>query len=304
MVDLKLKLPDGYLCAEDRDGFWVDSKRKEVWAVELDLLAELLRVCRKHGIKIFASGGTLLGAVRHGGFVPWDDDIDMMMFREDYNKLCDIAQAEFLHPYFFQTEYTDPGSLRGHAQLRNTETTAILERERSNARFNQGIFIDIFPLDDVVSDISIFEHQSASAEKYIRKASRYAGLSTRYECRGIWYKRLIKKLMHTVFYTACRKKEIDSYRKFENCCQMNNTGKTPFVSTLSLSFSEKKYIKKREDFANICELKFEFLTIPAGSGYKSALQNRYGDYMKHERNTNLHGNIFFDTERPYSVYLS
>ena len=119
MVDLNIVLPDGFLNEEVRCGYTVTKQMKEVWAVELDMLEKLLSVCKKHDIKIFASGGTMLGAVRHQGFIPWDDDIDMMMFRDDYEKLCKVAQEEFEYPYFFQTEYTDVGSLRGHAQLRN-----------------------------------------------------------------------------------------------------------------------------------------------------------------------------------------
>ena len=147
MVDLNIKLPDDFLEEEIRCGYTVTRKMKKVWAVELDLLNELLRVCNKYNIKIFASGGTMLGAVRHKGFIPWDDDIDMGMLRKDYDKLCKIANKEFQYPYFFQTNYTDPGTLRGHAQLRNSNTTSFLQNEGSEYSFNQGIFIDIFPMD-------------------------------------------------------------------------------------------------------------------------------------------------------------
>ncbi len=82
MVDLKIKLPDGFLDEEVRCDYTITHEMKKIWAVELDLLEKLLNVCKKHGIKIFASGGTLLGAIRHKGMIPWDDDIDMMMFRE------------------------------------------------------------------------------------------------------------------------------------------------------------------------------------------------------------------------------
>ena len=133
------------------DGYHVSKRLRQLQMLELDLLKELLRVCDKHHLRIFADSGTLLGAVRHQGFIPWDDDIDMAMPRPDYDRLAEIASTEFKHPYFFQNTYTDPLHVRGHAQLRNSETTAILETEY-NLDINQGIFIDIFPLDGVPDD--------------------------------------------------------------------------------------------------------------------------------------------------------
>ena len=123
MVNLKIDLPQGFLNAETRCDYIITEKMKEVWAVELDLLVEFDRICKKHGIKYVASGGTMLGAVRHHGYIPWDDDIDLMMTREEYEKLCSIASSEFKHPYFFQTEDTDPGFMRYLARLRNSDIT-------------------------------------------------------------------------------------------------------------------------------------------------------------------------------------
>ena len=147
MLPIKIDLPEGFLDEEERCGYLVSSKMKKLWAVELDLLAELDRVCKKHNLQYFADSGTLLGAVRHKGFIPWDDDIDVVMLREDYDYLIQKCAGEFKHPYFLQSAYTDDGYLRTHAQLRNSMTTMMLPNEAMKVKFNQGVFLDVFPLD-------------------------------------------------------------------------------------------------------------------------------------------------------------
>ena len=88
---------------EVRDEFLVTTERKKIWGVELQLLNELLRVCNKHNIKVYVFAGTLLGAVRHKGFIPWDDDADVCLLHDDYVKLCKVAPKEFKVP-LCQTE--------------------------------------------------------------------------------------------------------------------------------------------------------------------------------------------------------
>lgn len=165
MVSIKLDIPEDFCEEEIRCNYTISKKMKEVWAIELDLLNEIIRVCVKYDIRYYAIGGTLLGAIRHEGFIPWDDDIDIAMSREDYDKLCLVAQKEICEPYFCQTIQSDYGS-RPFIRVRNSQTTGIQRQEvGSKVPYNQGIFIDIFPWDNIPEDKLL-------RYKYVKNASR------------------------------------------------------------------------------------------------------------------------------------
>lgn len=121
-------------------------KLRALQLCELDILRVFTDVCDRLGLRYYLVGGTLLGAVRHGGFIPWDDDIDVAMPREDYDRFARIAQAELGPDYFYQSPDTDPHYFLTYAKIRKKGTFFYEERFR-NARFTQGVFIDIFPLD-------------------------------------------------------------------------------------------------------------------------------------------------------------
>ena len=89
-------------------GHLVTTDTKKLWHVQLELLDLLKAICRKHNIKYFASAGTLLGAVRHKGYIPWDDDIDIVMFADDYEKFCEVAPQEIYGDYFFNILKLNP----------------------------------------------------------------------------------------------------------------------------------------------------------------------------------------------------
>ena len=114
-------LPESFFREEVRCDYLVTEEYKKIWAVEIDLLLKLDSICRKHGLRYFLMYGSLLGAVRHGGFVPWDDDLDVIMPRDDYEKLQSLA-SEFEHPYFLQNPYTDSESFFSNTRLRNSNT--------------------------------------------------------------------------------------------------------------------------------------------------------------------------------------
>lgn len=124
----------------------MDSKLRQLQLCELEILDEFVRICEKHGLQYYLVGGTLLGAVRHQGFIPWDDDIDMAMPREDYDKFAVIAHEDLAPQYFYQCPETDPYYFLTYAKIRKNGTEVYEERFK-DAKFHKGVFIDIFPLD-------------------------------------------------------------------------------------------------------------------------------------------------------------
>lgn len=103
-------------------------------------------MCDKLKLKYFVIGGTLIGAIRHNGFIPWDNDIDIAMPREDYEKFIKLGQKHLKKNLFIQTYKTDPNYLQNYTKIRDSNTTFI-ESNVKKHNINHGIFIDIFPLD-------------------------------------------------------------------------------------------------------------------------------------------------------------
>ncbi len=121
---------------------------RQMQLIQIELLAEFDALCRKHGLRYIIASGTLLGAARHGSFIPWDDDIDVEMLRGDYDKFCKIDKQEFRGDTFFQTNKTDKHYPWLYGKLRRTGTQAV-RLGQEHLRMHTGVFIDIFPRDGV-----------------------------------------------------------------------------------------------------------------------------------------------------------
>jgi len=115
--------------------------------IMLDMLIEFDAICKKHQLQYWLDSGTLLGAVRHQGFIPWDDDIDISMPVEDYNKFLKIAESELSSEIFFQTSQTDKNFNLDFTKLRSNKASIVEFHEKDKqVNYHQGVFIDIFPM--------------------------------------------------------------------------------------------------------------------------------------------------------------
>ena len=120
-----------------------DILRKDVRKIQLNILIKLDEVCKKNGLRYYLAFGTCLGALRHKGFIPWDDDIDVLMPYDDTKKLISL-QNQFGERYFVQSKETDPDYRSIAMRIRDCETTCI-EGNEINLKINKGIYVDIYP---------------------------------------------------------------------------------------------------------------------------------------------------------------
>lgn len=284
---------------EVRCDYKISEEMKYVWAVELDLIGKLKDVCERNHLRYFMSGGTLLGAVRHQGFIPWDDDADFLMPREDFEKLKEIAPYEFRDPYFFQTEYNEPDIfMGGFARLRNSNTTKIMH-VHMNHTGNFGIWIDISVMDYLYEDINKRKKQVKKIRHYQRllyaktygEFNRFLEFSrlqwTIYKIKAAFFSRdwLCKQLLR---YSTCCK---DS--KYLACFTYHYDRYWPFCL-------------EKNDYSESIFMKFEWMELPAPIGYDRHLKFLYGsDYAKYpavEKRTSNHSGLV-DPLTPYKNYL-
>ena len=156
----------------------------------LEMLKDLDAVCRRHGIPYQLFSGTALGAVRHQGFIPWDDDLDIVMLRRDYERFFTEASGDFDEKlYFVQREFTEHWPMQ-FSKLRRNGTTCMEKYHPKDPKMHQGVYIDIFPCDNL-SDFRLMRGVQFLASKVVIAKALYA---RGYETDS----RLKKVFIHTV----------------------------------------------------------------------------------------------------------
>jgi len=285
-------LPKSFFEEEVRCGFLVTEKRKKIWAVLLDLLLKFDEVCKKYGLKYYLTDGTLLGAVRHKGFIPWDDDIDVSMPRDDYERLQTLA-SEFSFPYFLQTPYTDKNYFYSFVKIRNSNTTGLSKAFRYQG-FNDGLVLDVFPLDEVNPE------QGETIYERIRQLA--VGNSAYMKLSNPNYS---EEEMAEIRKIA-NKNPLQAYDEIHRLATMFNGSNQTYIShwvTTIEPYNRRLWPKCL--FADILNFVFEGFAFPGPIGYDEYLKICYGDYMRFppvEKRGVQHDNAIFDPDKPYSFY--
>ena len=268
-----------------------------IWDVELDLLEKFKSICNKHGLSYCASSGTLLGAARHKGFIPWDDDIDVFLPWEDYKKLLEVAPAECDYPYFFQSFLTEEEGEASASRLRRSDTTGytLWEQENVGPEYNRGVFIDIFPL---------FKVPDSDLEKSIQKESIMffwkcmRGHSAKVQIRR---GKVNKDYVQYIPYYDCVSKSmsiVDIKWAYLNACAMVD-GDTKEVGATSSRVHLPSLMWDSKLYESYVELPFENTTIRCPAEYEKVLDKQYGDWHVPVENGSRHEMVVIDTETPW-----
>ena len=263
--------------------------------IELEIFKQFISVCEKLNLKYYLLGGTLLGAVRHQGFIPWDDDIDVGMPREDYEIFIREAQQYLPVRYFVQTNVTDPDLPMNFAKVRDSETTYI-ETSVKDRKINHGAYIDVFPLDkhpDDEKELKKFQKKNVQLFRIIRKVFTLD--------KRVSFLRHVKQKLIQLLPSRYSWKKAVALRE-----ELLKSNKGEKMLANYCGAWGKKEIVPTEWYGEGAELTFEGLKVNAPKEYKAWLTQVYGDYMQlppEEKRVGHHYTEIIDLEKSYTEYM-
>ena len=234
---------------------------------ELEIFSEILRICDKYNLKCFLVGGTLLGAVRHNGFIPWDDDLDLGMFRDDYDKFINIAINEISDDYFVHCDKTDKNYWLPFIKIRKNNTTFDEQITSGKSVMHNGIFVDVFPFDDCGDEKNINRVKGMIIRTISDALLVKERIFTFKDSRHPYINRLL------VLFS---KKSLKSVQ----IKLMKSSKKHSCVICWAGSYHVDKELLSKKDVLPLKDILFENIECKCFNKYKVYLSNIYGEFMK------------------------
>lgn len=250
----------------------------------LDILVEIDRICKNNDIKYYLAYGTAIGAVRHKGFIPWDDDADIFMFKNEYEKFIDVCKTELGNDFFIQTSETDKEYMMSITKIR-LNNTAFVENCTKDWNIHHGVYVDIFILDECPKN------------KFLQKINTRVRRGTELARRGTYTmsnkKNILKKLSIPLFYHNI----ILNMWKFivYNHCKKD---KDLCIDTCSCG----GLILPRDAFGEPRNMEFEGYEFYVPENVEKFLTHFYGDFMTpppEEQRRSHHDIVYIDLDNPY-----
>lgn len=252
---------------------------KRLQKVQVEILSDFIQVCKKYDLPYFVVYGTAIGAVRHKGFIPWDDDTDVAMLREDYDRFLEIMPKELGDKYQMMTPKIDKhyACTVTHLQRKGTKFVSEISKDM---KCDMCIDLDIFPLDNIPSDEKKARKQERAAFFWgkllflcgtgnpIIRIDGFKGFLAKYICK-------ITHLVLKVFHVSPRY----IYKKFTEASIKYNNEKTEFVTSFEVMNPLKTKMKRKAIFP-LKEVPYENIMVNIANNNHEYLTDIYGDYMK------------------------
>lgn len=292
-----LSFPESYFKTEEIEGFIVDAMMKRAWVAGLEVYAEVKRICDKHGIEIFADYGTMLGAVRHKGYVPWDDDLDFCMRREDWMKFMEVAPSELDELFVMNCLYNNHEHTNAILRINNGEHICFdkpfLERFHGCPYV---VGIDIFPLDYISKDEKESERQMNSIKLLLESVASIPQ-NPPYDDK-VW--RLVESVERMTGEKINRENNlVHEFKllvdKLSVFCGQEDASAICHMIQYVLDRNHKFSL---ESYSSCVEMPFEAVTVNVPIGYDEILGRIYGsDYMTPRIGCSRHDYPFYKKQR-------
>lgn len=256
-----------------------DTTLKKLQAVEVSILKDIIKVCNKFGIEYFIMYGSLIGAIRHHGFIPWDDDVDISMFRDDYEKFVQVFDKELGEKYNLATPLRKKGYASAIIKVEKKGTTFISAYSK-DMKCEQGIFVDIFVYDKVSSNKRIYRSQIIKARLLSMLLFLAGSPNPEINIAGIKGRvaRVICKCIHYAL-KLCPDVRRVLYKQFVKNSVRANSEKTSKYTTYQ-STAPDEDVADIGDILPCHEVPFEDIEVKIPKNYDYILRKIYGDYMQ------------------------
>ena len=294
-----MKLTTEFYQDEVRYGFYVPTAIKQAWGAELQILAEIDRICKKYNIRYFAEWGTLIGAVRHGGFVSWDDDLDIGMLREDYERFKEVAKDELPGEFAIHDYATKENHWLFLSRVVNCNQICFEEEHlRKYHNFPYIATVDIFVMDYLYRDEEQEKARCEEIKHILAVADQIIEGRMQDSVREMFLQELENKY-HTKLPRTENARElgISLYRLAELQMARVSADESDAVAQIFPWVLKGNRGLPKKCYDTLVRLPFEEITIPVPADYDTALRYRYGDYMTIRKVWGGHDYPYFEGQR-------
>ena len=277
-----------------------DVELRDLQLYMLDILKEIDRICKKYDIQYFLAYGSCLGAVRHKGFIPWDDDIDLHMKSDDFLKFMEVCKTELGDKYYLESHFNNVQSYQFWNQFGVKNSTSI-NMSMSHVHRAWGICVDIFPIFPYSKESNVQKKRRKIFSLMKLLSLKYYHVGTLQQARGV---DKIKKMIH---YFLPDNINLKLFRYcFRKLCEPVENQQESCLSSYSLYMSPKEWFEN-EWFDDIIRMEYEGEKFPCPIGYEKYLKSLYGDYMQIPKNKIKHSddpNVVVKFDECYETYWS